>query len=195
MVDRALRLLIRNYWSVFFVVATVTIPLQIAHATIWRNVIAVSELHADIEEFPPLRQVRGVGRGELNEALLAQWIIWAALVALIPLFIRATKRILEVDARGEVTSAADGWRAALGGSVGGRVLGALARPGLLLVGLALAALAFVLLMSCAYVLVEPLPPGPAFAWTGLALGLVLAGTGPFLLVPAAVASSAAPGRE
>jgi hypothetical protein len=182
MVDRAFRLLVRNYWSIFFVVAAVTVPLQIAYATIWHDVIAVSDLHADIEEFPPLRQVQGVGRTQLDQARLAYWVLWAVEIALIPLFLRATRRVLETDARGGVASALDGWRAALTRRAGGGLR--LGRPAAVVAGAAAATLVFVLLGGIGSLVVEPLADGYAFAGVGLAEGVARAAAAPFLLVTA-----------
>ena len=193
--DRTFRLLVRNYWSVFFVVAAVSVPLQVVHATIWRNVIAVSELHADIEKFPPLRQVRGVGVTELHQARVAQWVIWGILIVLLPLFLRATEWIVRADAHGGIPTAAGGWRAAMGQGKGLAALPALSRPGLVAVGAAAAGLVFVLISAGVNALIEPLPAGVTFAGAGLALGATSAAAAPFFLVPAAMAALARTAEE
>lgn len=185
MLDRAFRTLVRNYWSVFFLVAAITVPVQIAYATIWRHVIAVSELHPAIEGFPPLRQVRGVGVAQLDEARLAHWIVWAVEIALIPLFLRATQRVLAAESSGDAPTARDAWRGAFAGGQGIGAARTLARPGLLLVGAAAAALVYGALVTFAGMVTELLPPGQRFAWVGLAGGAARAAAAPFFLVVAA----------
>jgi hypothetical protein len=186
-IDRALRLAVRNYWSVFFAVAALTVPLQIAYATIWHDVIAVADLHDDIAAFPPLRQVHGVGREQLGDARLAYWVIWAIELAALPVLVRVTRRILDADAGGRLPSAADGWRGAFTGSGRGLVR-ALARPGPLIVGAALAALVLYLVRSIGGLLVEPLADERAFAGVGLVDGVARAAAAPFFLVVAAIAA-------
>ena len=179
----------RNYWSVFFLVASVTVPLHLAYATVWHNVIAVADLHEDIEAFPPLRQVHGVGRTQLSQARIAFWILWAVEIALLPLFVRATRRILEVDAREGVPAALDGWRHALTRTGTGGVVRALSRPGPLLVGAVVATAVFLLVTGIGSLLVEPLGDERAFAGLGLVDGVARAAAAPFLLVVAAVAAA------
>lgn len=187
------RPLVRTYWSVFFVVAAVTVPLHVAHATIWHNVIAVTELHGDIEHFPPLRQVHGVGRTQLGQFRVAYWVILAIELALIPLFIRATKRILEVDARGGVTGALDGWRAALSRGQAGNAVRALGRnPAPFLVGAAVAVVVVYLLGGVGGLLVSPLGDEREFAGRGLVDGVARAAAAPFFLVVAALVALGPP---
>jgi hypothetical protein len=187
MIDRALRLLVRNYWSVFFAVAALTVPLQVAYATIWHDVIAVADLHDDIEAFPPLRQVHGVGREQLGNARVAYWIVWAIELAAVPLLARVARRILDVDADGGVPSARDGWSHALARS-GRAITTALAKPGPLLVGGALSLGVYVLLRALGGMLAEPLADDRAFAGVGLLGGVARAAAAPFFLVVAAVAA-------
>lgn len=193
MIDRAFRLLVRNYWSVFFVVAAVTVPLHVVYATIYHDVIAVADLHADIEQFPPLRQVHGVGRSQLDHARLAYWIVWAIEIALIPLFLRATRRVVEADISGRVAGAADGWRGALSRRRDGAALGAPAGPGPLIVGAAVTAVVFMLVSGIGSLVVEPIGDDRAFAGLGLAEGIARAAAAPFALV-VAVSGRPKPGR-
>ncbi|HEY7876479.1 MAG TPA: hypothetical protein VIG64_15295 [Actinomycetota bacterium] len=185
MIERAFRLTTRIYWSVFFLVATLTVPLHVLYATIFRNVIAVSDLHADIEAFPPLRQVHGVGREQLGHARLAYWILWAIEIAALPLLVRAARRISDVDAKGGVPSAADGWGHLVSAGAKG-ILRAFRRPGPLLVGLAIAAAVYALTRTIGGLLVEPLSDDRAFAGVGLVEGVARAAAAPFFLVVAVV---------
>jgi hypothetical protein len=187
MVDRALRLVFRNYWTIFFVVASVTVPLQVAYASVWHNVIAVRELHDDIAEFPPLRQVHGVGREQLRESRIAFWAIVAAELALIPLFVRATSRVLEVDGEKGVPSAVDAWRSALSRGRRRTTARALARPGPLITGALLALAVGALVQAAGRLLVEPLSDDRAFVGVGLVDGVARAAGAPFFLVVAALA--------
>lgn len=188
MVDRALRLTVRNFWTLFFVVGAVTVPLQVAYATAWHNVIAVRELHDDIAQFPPLRQVHSVGRDQLHDARLAYWVVVAVELALLPLLIRAARRVIESDARGELPSAPDAWRGAL--ARGGSLLRALARPGPLITGAVVALAVGALVTAAGRLLVEPVGDERAFAAVGLVDGVARAAAAPFFLVIAAVAAGA-----
>lgn len=186
MIDRALRLTFRNYWTLFFTVAALTVPLQVAYATIWHNVIAVRELQSRIEAFPPLRQVHGVGRAQLHEARVAFWVIVAIEIALLPVLVRAARRILEVDAAGGVTQIADAWRGAF--ARGGSILKGLSRPGPLITGAAIAVIVGTLVLGGGRLLVEPIGDERAFAGIGLVDGVARAAGAPFFLVVAALAS-------
>ena len=187
MVDRALRLTVRNFWTLFFAVAAVTVPLQLAYATAWHNVIAVRELHADIARFPPLRQVHSVGRSQLHDARLTYWVIVAVELVLLPLFVRAARRVVETDAAGGVPSALDALRGAFARG-GGSVLRALARPGPLVTGLAVAVAVGALASAAGHLLIEPVGDDRAFAAVGLVDGVARALAAPFFLVIAALAA-------
>jgi hypothetical protein len=195
MIDRAARLTFRNFWTLFFVVAAITVPLQVAYATAWHNVIAVRELHGDIEEFPPLRQVHGVGQEQLQHSRTTYWVIVGVELALIPLLVRAAGRVLERDAAGEVASAADAWRAALGRRRSRSVIRALGRPGPLLTGAMIALAVGALVQVAGRLAIEPLGDERAFAGVGLVDGVARAAGAPFALVVAALCAAASPRAE
>ena len=140
--------------AVFFAVAARPFPCRSPYATIWHDVLASPTSH-DIAAFPPCLGARS-GREQLGDARLAYWVIWAIELAALPVLVRVTRRILDADAGGGLPSAADGWRGALAGSGRGLVR-ALARPGPLIVGAALAATVFYLSRAIGGLLVEPLP--------------------------------------
>ena len=189
MIDRAARLTFRNFWTLFFVVAAITVPLQVAYASVWHNVIAVRELHGDIEDFPPLRQVHGVGREQLQQSRVTYWLIVGAELALVPLLIRATSRVLEQDAAGEITSAPEAWRAALGRRRSRSVVRALGRPGPLLTGVLLAVAVGALVQVAGRLAIEPLGDERAFAGVGVVDGVARAAGAPFALVVAALVAA------
>ena len=186
MIDRAARLTVRNFWTLFFVVAAVTVPLQVAYASVFHNVIAVGELHGDIEQFPPQRQVHGVGREQLGQARIAYWAIVAAELALLPLLVRAADRVLERDERGAITSAPGAWAAALSRRRTRSVIRAVAHPGPLLTGLIVAVIIGALVQAGGRLLIEPLGDERAFAGLGLVDGVARAAAAPFALVVAAL---------
>ncbi len=52
MVERAFARTLRNYWTIFMVVAVVTFPVHLIYAFSARNVIATSDFHGEIREGP-----------------------------------------------------------------------------------------------------------------------------------------------
>lgn len=109
LVDRAVRCTFRNFSTLFLIVAVVTVPLHLAYSTVFKNVIAVSELHAAIEAFPSERQVRSVGRAELASWRSAGIAIAVLEVALLPLLAIATRRAIDVDRAGGIPTVVDAY--------------------------------------------------------------------------------------
>jgi hypothetical protein len=143
LLDRALRVAFRNFATLFFIVAVVTVPLQAVYSYVFRDVIAVEDLHAEIREFTGDRQVRGVGPNELDDARLFGWIVIGIEIVLIPLLVRAAGRALETDEAGQTPTVSDAWSHAWRGpglrrrpspGVGGAFLGGLAVGAVVLVG-------------------------------------------------------------
>jgi hypothetical protein len=195
MIERAARLTVRNYWTLFFVVALVTVPLQVAYASVWHNVIAVRELHGDIEQFPPLRQVHSVGREQLRDSRLTYWAIVGIELALIPLMIRAAGRVVEEDAGGELSSAPHAWVAAFSRRHSRTVARALGHPGPLLTGAVVSVAVGALVQVGGRLLIEPLGDERAFAGVGLVDGVARAAGAPFFLVVAALLAAGRPRAE
>jgi hypothetical protein len=183
LLDRALRATVRNYSTLFLLVAVVTVPLEVAHAYVFRRVIAVSELHPAIERFPSHRKVGGVGPRQLGEARVVAAAVTALELLSLPFLARAATRIVEVDRAGGVPTLLGIVRRThrtpplrrLRRIPTGPLLAAAA------VGLAVAWLA----RAVGLVVVEPLPDAAAFAGVGLVDGVARAAGGAFFVGPAA----------
>ena len=98
----------------FLVTFVVLMPLHLIYALFFHDVFAVRELHPAIAEFPESRLVRGVGRNDIGQARLWFWLMAIIEVALIPVFLRAARRVLALDEGGRVPDAMTAWRT-LGG--------------------------------------------------------------------------------
>lgn len=102
MVDTTLR----NLSTLALVCAIVLAPLHLAYAFVNRDAIAVREMAPAIESFPEGRQVRNVGRAELERERLSRWLVIALEALLVvPLLLRPTRRVLQADAEGRVPTA------------------------------------------------------------------------------------------
>jgi hypothetical protein len=163
LVDRAFRFAFRNYSTLWLIVASVVFPLHLAHGYVFRDVIAVSELHPAIELFPERRQVARVSAADLAEARRWYAALTAVEVAFIPALAGAVTRVLEEDLRGGVPGALRAW----GGATRLNLRGLIGCPGPLLVALVISFAAGWLAETTGRLLVEPLPPG--LMWIGAAL--------------------------
>jgi hypothetical protein len=166
LLDHALRMTFRNFSTLFLLAALVAAPLHLAHAVAFRSVIALRELHPDIEDFGEHKLVRGVGRSRLEETRRSDLLLSAVELALLPLLLGAARRTLEADARGEVPTALGALRR-LPGSLRGWAAARRALPEVV----AVAAIGLVvgwLVREIGLVLAEPVPMASAF----LAVGLV-----------------------
>ncbi len=114
--DDTFRRTLRNYSTLFLVVFVVLMPLHLVYGWVFQDVFAVRELHGAIAEFPPARQVRGVGQSDIERARLWFWIIAGLEVALLPLIAKACRAVLDQDERGEVTTVTEAWSSIRGGS-------------------------------------------------------------------------------
>ena len=186
--ERSLRLAIKHFGTLFLLVAIVTLPLHVAYSFFFRNVIAVSELHDQIETFPENRQVQGVGTGDLDAARFALLGITLAEIALIPVLARAAARVVTVDEEQGVPTVPDalshlrGTHLSLAHVLGGRRL----QP--VLAALLVAAALGILLELAGMTLIEPLSDEDTFAGVGLVQGVARAAAAPFLLMGLAVAA-------
>ena len=180
LVDRALRTTLRNFSTFWLIAAAVTIPLNIAWASMYQDVIATREIHSDIEALPPGDEVRGVDGGAIERAERAQLIVLALELALIPILMRATRRAIERDASGHVPTALAAWRGVARAS-GPRASG----PWRLSVVLPMAGLALVvwgLATLIGWLIAAPVPDSLAWLAVALTRGGALALALPFLLV-------------
>lgn len=112
--DDAWRAAFRNYSTFFLVVFVILIPLHLVYGLVFREVLAVRELHPAIAELPSTRQVRGVVPADLDRARLWFWILVVVEVALLPLMAKACRAVLDQDARGEMTTVTAAWAAVRG---------------------------------------------------------------------------------
>ena len=171
----------------FLLVAIVTGPLHVAYAFAFRDVIAVSELHSRIEDFPPGRQVQGVGPSDLDAARLALLGITIAELALIPLLAGAVGRVAAVDEAGGVPTISDAWShrreadASLVHAVGRGGLWAIA------VTLVVSLLLGILVERIGITLIGPLRAPDAFAGLGTVQAASRAVAAPFFLMGLALA--------
>jgi hypothetical protein len=178
--DRALRTTLRNFSTFWLIVAAVTIPLNLAWALLYDDVIATQELHADIEALPPGDEVRGVDGEAIDRADRARLLVLALELALIPILVRATRRAIEREASGRVPTALAAWRSVARAS-GPQAAG----PWRLSVVLSMAAFALVLWglgTLIGWLLAALVPDSIAWLAVGLTRGGALALALPFLLV-------------
>ncbi len=166
----------------FLVAFLILAPLHLAYGLIFHDVIALRELHPAIAEFPPQRQVRGVGRASLDQARIWFWILVAVDVALIPLVARVSRRVLAADAAGDVPTALGAWRSIGNGGHdigvrGGSVLGTI------LAGAALALVVAGLTEAGLLLVADLLPDSIAFGGVALAQAIGRSAGIPFFVIP------------
>lgn len=167
LLEDALRGTLRNFSTLFLVLFTLIGPLHLVYGFAFHDVLALRELHPAISEFPPSRQVRGVGRTALDQARLWFWVVAVIELALLPLFARAAAHVAASDRRGEIPTALGAWRGLRTRTE--RLRGPLGyRAGTVAVGIALG-LAVGWLTEATLILVADLvPDNAAFAVTALA---------------------------
>jgi hypothetical protein len=185
MLDRAFRRAFRSFSTLFLVVAIVTIPAHLVFSFVFRDVIATRDIHQQISEFPNYRQVRNVGPKDLTAARFAYWGLCALEVALIPLAMRATRRVIDVEERGGVATAPDAWRHAFDRSDrsdrdGTRRFDPASLPALGVAVFVAFVLGF-LIERAGLMVVEALPDDIAWAATALVQATARAGAAPFAL--------------
>lgn len=166
MLDAALRGTLRNFSTLFLVLFLVLGPLHFLYAFLFQDVLALRELHPAIAEFPPSRQVRGVGRSALDQARLWLWGVMVIELTLLPVFARVASHVRAMDERDEVPTAIGAWRRVRAGApsqtvAGGRITTVLAGVAL---GLAIGFLTEATLM----VLADLVPDDAAFGIVALA---------------------------
>jgi hypothetical protein len=182
LVDAAFRSTFREFSTLFLLVAVMTVPMHVAHSYVFRDVLAVRDLHPDIRDFPEGRRVRDVGVADLHRSQQAWLALTLLEIALIPVVVRAARPVV----RGELQPAT-----VLGAyrRVARRRPRGKERPRQLawtLVGLAVAALLVTaLLRASGLVVVAALPDDHAFPWIGLVEGTARALGGALFVGPAA----------
>ncbi len=193
MLERTLRLALRNYVTLFLFVACVTLTIHLVYLFLFRDVVAVSELHAAIEEFPPQRQVRGVGHRDLDAWRVGNGVVTLIEIALVPFLAKGAARVVEQDEAGEVPTV----KAALAATAqrGYKWFPSLREAGPLLVSSALALAVWWLIRKTGSPLVEPLDPGSRWAAAGLLEGAARAAAAPFVLVSVVLRKSRPKGDQ
>ncbi|MGH2755451.1 MAG: hypothetical protein ACRDLB_13610 [Actinomycetota bacterium] len=187
MLDHAFRLTLKNFTTYFLLAACITVPLHVGHALVFQRVIAVSEIHDAIEEFPSERQVRGVGKAELRDARLGLVAVTAVEILLLPLLARAARRVLSDDRHGVLPTVRGGWGRP--SETGGNLARAWRKEGSsLVVALVLALAIGALAERAGMLLTEPLADQRAWAGVGLAQAAARALAIPFFIVPWGVAA-------
>ena len=187
--DDVLRSTFRNYATLFFIVAALTVPVHVVHSFVYRDVIAVRKIHDAVEDLEPKQQVRRVSADDLADYRTSMWLITAIEVALIPLFAGAARTAIAGD-RASVFGA---WRGAVSGWK--RPLPRPARPAVAMVlGGALAVAIGLLLRTIGYLLSEPVGEAVSFGPIGLTEGIARAAGAPFLVVPLALSFGRAKGE-
>lgn len=171
----------RNFATLFFVCAAITVPLHIAYSFVFRNEIGLRELHSQIESFPPLREVKGVSKHDLDVSRIVAAVIAALELALVPLGVKAARRVIDDDAAGQVTTAGTAWQAAWSRDykITRRASG---------VALAAAVVAVAVGFLCdriGILVTEPASPTYAFLIAGPATGIARAVAAPLFLGPTA----------
>ena len=186
LLDRAFSTTLRNFSTFFLIVAAVTVPLHLAYSFAFRDVLALSEIHAAIRQLPPAQAVADVTAGDVTRADAAYLALTALEVLLVPLLWRATRRAIDLDLAGPLPSATEAWRlrpvesAPLhlpDGSVAGMVGGSVA----------FGAVVWLLAERIGFLVVEFLPPRWFFLGAGLVRGISVALAAPFPLVAAVLA--------
>jgi hypothetical protein len=192
LLDRVLRLLFRNFATLFLATALITVPLQVGYELAFHDVVAVGHLHGFIDEFPEGRQVRGVGTTDLDR--YRSWGLAIALIeiALVPLLVRMTRRVLEADRDKKVPGVARAWASVLERrSRGSRPAGWSAALG---AGLIVGAGVLVLGHAITGVVAEPVARDYLWAVLAVGRGVARAAAAPFLLVPLAAIAPGSPDR-
>ncbi|MGH2787088.1 MAG: hypothetical protein ACRDJV_04140 [Actinomycetota bacterium] len=188
-IDGALRTTFRNYATLFFIVAAVTVPVHVAHAFIFRDVIAVRAVHNAIAEFDTGEEVRRVSARDLSRYRASSWLIAAAELALIPVLVGATRAVV---ASQDSVSVPGAWRRS---ATGYKMPLPRLRPraGAVALGTAVAIAIVWLTQSIGLLVSEPVGDSVSFGPVGGTMGIARAVGAPFLLIPLALAWGRAKG--
>ncbi len=188
MLDRTLRLALRNYVTLFLFVATFTVAIHLVHLFLFRDVVGLADLHDAIREFPPQRQVRGVGHRDLDAWAVGNAVVTLIEIALVPFLAKGAARVIEQDERGDVPTV----EAALAATMkrGYRWFPSLREAGPLLVSVAIALLTWWLVRRTGLLLVEPVGRDGRWAAVAAVEGAARAAGAPFVLVSVVLRKSA-----
>lgn len=193
MLERTLRLALRNYVTLFLFVACVAVTIHLIYLFLFRDVVAISELHAAIDKFPPQRQVRGVGHRDLDAWRVGNGVVTLIEVALVPFLAKGAARVVEQDEAGDVPTV----KAALAATAkrGYKWFPSPREAGPLLVSVALGLVVWWLVHETGLLLVEPLAPDARWAAVALVEGAARAAAAPFILVSVVLRKSRPKGDQ
>jgi hypothetical protein len=186
--DRCFKHVFRNFSTLFLTVFVVTLPVYMVYAFIFRNVLAVRELHDVIATFPGKKQVGGVGAAQLDRYDLVGWLIIGGLVLALLFFVRCVRRTMERDADGHAPTVIDSLthaptkKPSLATAI--REL-----PREMLMGVLDALIVGFLLEQIGFGLSEFLPDQQTWIGIGLTYAITKAAMAPFILVPWALATA------
>jgi hypothetical protein len=186
--DRTLRLALRNYVTLFLFVAAFAVAIHVVYLFLFRDVVGLAELHDAIREFPPSRQVRGVGHADLDAWRIGNGVVTLIEIALVPFLAKGAARVIEQDERGEVPTVGAALTATM--KRGYRWFPSLREAGPLLVTVAVALVTWWLVRRTGLLLVEPVGRDSAWAAVGLVEGVARAAGAPFVLVSVVLRKSA-----
>ena len=189
LLDDALRAALRNFSTLFLVLFTLIGPLHLLYGFAFQDVLALRELHPAISEFPPSRQVRGVGLEALASARTWLWVVIVIELALLPVFIRVAAHVRGADAAGEIPTALGAWRR-LGTKPEGPNGTRTGHRGAIAAGVVLGVAVGGLTEATVMVLADLVPDGIAFAVIALARSVGHCAGGAFALGTFVYAGSA-----
>ena len=193
-VDRALRLAIRNFSTLFLTVAVVTVTLHLVYSFFFKDVLAVSHLHQEVSVLSPNVNLQGVGSKDLSTSEIVYWILTAVEIVLIPVFVAAAARVIQVEKGGGVPTVPDAY-GHLGEGWRGLSLRSVRRGWVTILLAALIALGIGFFFERAgLLLTEFLPIDWLFLGAGLVRGLSRAVGAPFFLA-AVVATGQSPPKD
>ncbi len=183
MLSNVLRVVFRNFSTLFLVVAVLLVPVHLAYTFTYRDVAQVEELHPYIENLPRGRQVQGVGRAVLADARRKFVWVTVAEILLLPLLAGATRRVVAVDGAGGLPGVWDAYRHMLSrqgapartASWGSRLI-------TLASGVALALVIGWLVQTIGFLGAEVGPDGARWLIAGMARAITFAAAAPFGLV-------------
>ncbi|HEX2293769.1 MAG TPA: hypothetical protein VHN37_00490 [Actinomycetota bacterium] len=180
MLDRTLRLTLRNYVTLFLFVATFAVAIHLVYLFVFRDVVGLTEIHDAIREFPPQRQVRGVGHDDLEAWRTGRFVVTLVEIALLPFLAKGAARVIEQDEAGEVPTVGAALSATL--RPGYRWFPSPKEAGPFLVNAAIAVATWWLVRRTGLLLVEPVGRDSEWAAVALVEGAARAAAAPFLLV-------------
>jgi hypothetical protein len=188
LLDRVFRVAFRNFSTLSLIVAAVAIPLNLAYSFIWRNVIALSDLHDIISRLPAGQRVRGVSPDDVAAARGWALALVGVQILLIPVLVRAAGAARDDEASGGVPTVVGSYRNVTGRR-GPNQDYAAGRGVTIVVAIVFAAGIYLLVSVAGSVVTGLLPERLSFLGGGLTRAVALA-----LALPWPLVAVAYPGR-